>query len=604
MLSPKHLIFLFVVLVAGCEKGSESFSSAGPSANAALSDLTIYDASLDQFFQPGVFSYSSTVDFLTASITVTAITSDQNATIMVNGNNAQSAVPTEPIPLMEGENTITIVVMAEDGSATESYSIRVTRQAINSFSQQAYIKASRSVPDAEFGRAVSISGDTLAVGAPREDNSARGINGNQDAGQAIKSGAVYVFVRDGSGMWSQQAYIKASNADPNDKFGTDVALDGNTLIVGAPGEQSVATGIGGDQSDNTIPSGSGSGAVYVFTRDASGAWAQQEYIKASNTDAFDSFGSRVALSNDTIAVGVFNEDSDSSGIDSDQNNNEQPDSGAVYVFVRNGANNWSQEAYIKASNSEGNDLFGFSIAMHEDTIAVGSMREDSDSRGINGDQSNNNSFDSGAAYVFRRDESGNWSQEAYLKASNNDEFDSFGVSIAIHSNTIVVGADEEDSSTTGVDGDQFDNSLPRAGAAYVFHRDDMGMWSQEAYIKSSNTDDDLFGVPMSLFKDTLVIGAIRESSGTAGINGNEMDNSEPRAGAAYIFVRSGSGVWEQKAYVKSSNTDPNDHFAIDVSIANGSLAIGANDESSNAIGVNGNQNDNSSRSSGAVYVFQ
>jgi hypothetical protein len=131
-----------------------------------------------------------------------------------------------------------------------------TRDTSGDWSQQAYIKASNTEAGDGF-RAVALDGDTLAVGAGGEDSSATGVNGDQDDNSADDSGAVYVFTRDASGDWSQQAYIKASNTEAGDGFRA-VALDGETLVVGAPDEDS---SVNGDQADN---SASRSGAVYVF----------------------------------------------------------------------------------------------------------------------------------------------------------------------------------------------------------------------------------------------------------------------------------------------------------------------------------------------------
>jgi uncharacterized Zn-binding protein involved in type VI secretion len=137
---------------------------------------------------------------------------------------------------------------------------------------------------------------------------------------------VYVFTRSGT-TWSQQAYLKASNTDAGDVFGVPVTLDGDTLAVGAVLESSNATGVDGDQADNTA---GGSGAVYVFTRSGR-TWSQQAYLKASNTDAGDRFGWSVALDGDTLAVGARLEDSNATGVDGDQADNSADDSGAMYV---------------------------------------------------------------------------------------------------------------------------------------------------------------------------------------------------------------------------------------------------------------------------------
>src|SRR5262247_2168922 len=237
--------------------------------------------------------------------------------------------------------------------------------------QVTYVKASNTHMGDHFGNGgtleghgVALSGDgnTLAVGAPYESSNAKGINGNQNDNSLYAAGAVYVFVRRND-AWTQQAYIKASNPGQSDKFGFVVALsqDGNTLAVSAPGEASAAKGINGDQNDNSIPE---AGAAYVFTR-AGTTWSQQAYIKASNTgepgvgDQFadgDRFGFSLALSADgnTLAAGAIAEDSGTKGINGDQSDNSQQGSGAVYVFFRNGSA-WSQQAYVKDSNTDAND---------------------------------------------------------------------------------------------------------------------------------------------------------------------------------------------------------------------------------------------------------
>ena len=196
-------------------------------------------------------------------------------------------------------------------------------------------------------------------------------------------------------------YIKASNTDAGDRFGRSISLsaDGNTLAVGADSDSSNATGINGDQSNNDARY---SGAVYIFIRSADNTWMQQAYIKASNTDANDNFGYSISLSADgnTLAVGARGEASNATGIDGDQNNDGATDSGAAYIFTRS-AGSWEQQAYIKASNTDANDNFGYSISLSADgnTLAVGAW-EDSDATGINGDQTNGDAKRSGAVYLY------------------------------------------------------------------------------------------------------------------------------------------------------------------------------------------------------------
>jgi len=156
-------------------------------------------------------------------------------------------------------------------------------------------------------------------------------------------------------------------------------------------------GVNGDELDN---SASSSGAAYVFVRNA-GIWSQQAYLKASNTNAGDSFGTRVALDGDTLLVSS-NEASNATGVDGDDSDNSAPLSGAVYVFIRSGGS-WSQENYLKASNTDGDDRFGRwnGIALGGDTVVIGACREDSNATGMNGDELDNSSIDSGAVYIFK-----------------------------------------------------------------------------------------------------------------------------------------------------------------------------------------------------------
>jgi hypothetical protein len=151
----------------------------------------------------------------------------------------------------------------------------------------------------------------------------------------------------------QQAYLKASNAESNDYMGFSVAIDGDTVVVGAPDENSSATGVNGNQADNTCFR---SGAAYVFVRSGT-TWTQQAYLKASNTGSIDDFGVSVAISGDTIIVGARTEDSAATGVNGNQADNSADGAGAAYVFVRSGTT-WTQQAYLKASNAAGREFFG------------------------------------------------------------------------------------------------------------------------------------------------------------------------------------------------------------------------------------------------------
>ena len=360
---------------------------------------------------------------------------------------------------------------------------------------------------------------------------------------AESAGAAYVFTRAGT-RWSQQAYIKAWNADPGDFFGHEVALsaDGRTLAVGAHGEGSSATGIGGDQSDNSI---AGAGAVYVFTRTIEG-WVPEAYIKANTSDR-NSFGGgfpgggALALSavGSRLAVGAPTDEA----LPTRPGGVGLPDRpyrvGAAYVFTRSGTA-WSQEAYLKASNAAFANYFGTALAMSADgaTLAVSSLYEGSRATGVDGDQLNVDADESGATYVFTR-VGARWSQQAYVKASNTGAGDWFGVAMALSADgaMLAVGAMEEDSRAKFGDDDQFDDSMTEAGAVYVFVRSG-GRWSQSDYIKAPNTGTlHWFGFSVALSDDaaTLAVGAPGEGSDEVGVDGDHMFDGAPLSGAAYVY---------------------------------------------------------------------
>jgi hypothetical protein len=320
------------------------------------------------------------------------------------------------------------------------------------WSQQAYLKASNTGNGDNFGKAVSISGDTIIVGAYNEDSNATGVNGVQTNNLTGNSGAAYVFVRSGTN-WSQQAYLKASNTALADYFGYSVSVFGDTAVVGAWGESSI---------------NSDSGAAYIFARSGTN-WSQQAYLRASNAGsagANNEFGFAVSVAGNIVVVGAPYESSSATGVNGNQTNINAFSSGAVYVFARDGAT-WTQEAYLKASNTGNNDYFGTSVFLSGDTLAVGASGEDSNAIGIGGDGSNNLTASSGAAYVFTRKGS-LWSQQAYVKPSNTDTNDQFGIAVAMSGDTLVVGAYGEDSNATGINGNQANNSAGNSGAAYVY----------------------------------------------------------------------------------------------------------------------------------------
>ncbi len=363
-----------------------------------------------------------------------------------------------------------------------------------------------------YANSVALSGDgkLAAVGMRCDMSSSSGINGAEVTTDMLScSGSVRIYRQDG-GSWKQEAYVKAATAHPNDSFGAAVALseDATTLVVGADGDAQNAKGIDGVSSGATL---SNSGAAYIFHRTSSGTWTQEAYLKASSPNENDHFGISVAISNSGIvAVGAHG---DAKGGSGSENDNSLPGSGAVYAFRRESDGKWKQQSYIKASNADVSDRFGFRVVLSADgaTLAASAMGEASNSVGVGGDEGNNNAADSGAVYIFQGINGGPWVQKAYIKASNTEKSDSFGSALALSSDgsTLGVGAPKEDSSATGLNGVQNDNNSSDSGAAYIF-RLSGSTWTQTAYVKASDTHPSAgFGSSLSMSRDgsTLVVGA-------------------------------------------------------------------------------------------------
>ena len=587
---------VFLLSSCGGGGGSGAAPPAGPTPgdDASLAELTL-SSELDQPFQSNQTDYTSSVGFLGTTVVVTPTAADPAATVTVNGSVVPSGTASPPLPLTEGTNRIETTVTAEDGS-TRRYTIDVAREDLGAFAQRAYGKASTTDEGDFLGWSVALAGDTLAIGMPRENSAATGVNGDATDDGAPLSGAVVVFERVGD-AWRQEAYLKASNTGPGDAFGFAVALSGDTLVVGAPSEESSATGIDGDEtSDDAIASG----AAYVFRRTGA-AWRQEAYLKASNTDRGDFFGFSVALSGDTLAVGAPEEDSSATNVNGDGTDDGASSSGAVYLFEREG-DTWGQEAYLKASNTDADDEFGEHLALSGDTLAVGAVFEDSAATGVGGDETDDGAADAGAVYLFTQDAAG-WRQETYLKAPNTGEDDQFGSALALSGATLAVGAIREDSAATGANGDATNDDAPKSGAVYLFERSEAG-WRPEAYLKASNTDpEDNFGRAVDLAGGTLAVGALNEDGNAFGVNGDGTNDDALRSGAVYLFERDRDG-WRPRVYLKASNTDAFDRFGSALALAGDTLVVGAPEEDGGSTGIGGDPEDDSAQVSGAVYLFR
>jgi len=401
-----------------------------------------------------------------------------------------------------------VVIEVEDGEATYPLTIDPI------FGVQQKLLAATWAANDCFGYRVALDGDTLVVGAPCAN-----------WGQ----GSVYVFTRNGA-TWTQQQKLIADDGAAGDSFGSTVTLDGDTLAVGAEWD-----GIGANAYQ---------GSAYVFTR--SGAtWTQQQKLIADDGAYGDNFGTAVAVNGDTLVVGANRA---TIGANIDQ--------GSVYVFTRSGAT-WTQQQKLIANDGAVYENFGQAVALKGDTLVVGVQWDDI---GANGSQ--------GSAYVFTRS-GATWILQQKLIANDGAESDNFGFAVSLDGDTLAVGAR---SATIGANWEQ--------GSAYVFTRSG-AMWTQQQkLIANDGAVGDFFGYAVALDGDLLVVGASNDDNGA---NANQ--------GSAYVFTLSGS-TWTQQQKLIANDGAKDDGFGIAVALSGHTFVVGS---AGDDIGVNLDQ--------GSAYVF-
>ena len=354
-----------------------------------------------------------------------------------------------------------------------------------------------------FGVSVDISGETAVIGA-------RGGIVGEDA-----VGAAYIFTENEPPFWNQHTKLVASDRNEGDQFGFAVAISGNEVITGAPRHSA---------------GGPNSGAAYIFEQKESGAWVENIKLSDGETASEDQFGISVAIHGNLAISGA------------QQNDDIAPNAGAAYIFERSNAI-WLERAKIIANDAKAGDLFGNTVAISGETAVIGAPGVDDAGP------------EAGAAYVFGRS-GDNWIQQAKLIGNDIGTFDQFGAAIAIHENTVIVGAYGKDEG--GVD----------TGAAYVFGRSGTS-WIQQAKLTHQNAvPGDLFGFAVAVYGNNALIGA------------HGSDATGPDSGTAYIFTRNG-GTWTQNTQLIPNDSGLGDEFGYAVDLTNGIAIIGAPKEDRN-----------------------
>ena len=375
-------------------------------------------------------------------------------------------------------------------------------------SPPAYIEVAKlTASDGEardyFGATLTVEGDTILVGQ-----------------YSRYEGPIPVYIYTNTGdVWTEQGKLTSSDNDDY-FFGYSVSIDGDTALIGAP--------FGGYEYDP--------GTAYVFVR-TSDTWSEQAQLRPSGW--VDIFAWSVSIDGDTAVVGGILDD--------------QPgENGSAYVYVRDDGI-WTEQAILKPSGSTGEDqgeeTFGNAVAIDSDTIVVGNGFDWNSQKRV--------------VYVFTRT-NGVWTEQAKLKASDDDIYLGFGSSVALDGDTAVIGAP----------GGYFG----RIGGAYVFKRTN-GIWTEQAILTAEDlVAGDRFATSVSVSGDTLVVGGIQDY------------RQDDRNGFAYVFVRD-NGTWIERAKIRGSDSEAGDYFGASVSISGNIVAAGATRDDDNGI------------NSGSAYVF-
>jgi hypothetical protein len=372
------------------------------------------------------------------------------------------------------------------------------------------------------GRSVDIDGDTAIISADNDS-----IDGTPNG---ARTGAAYIFVRTGA-TWTQQARLTPPDGATGDDFSYGVAISGDTAIVGA--------------YDHKVGANTGQGAAYIYTRSGT-TWTLQQKITANDGAASDSFGLSVDISGDTAVVSAAGDDVFAT------NDNR----GSVYVFARTGTT-WAQQAKFNAQADKVGNAFGVDVAVDGNTVVVGNSLE---TIGTTQNQ--------GAVYVFTRTGATWTEQQRLFKATGGANGDGFGVSVAIHGETLVVGA-------AGF------SAVGNKGTAYVYTRANSA-WTLQQQLLSNDLDfNDQLGKAVGISGDTIILGAFGDAFGAN--NSNQ--------GSAYIFKRAGS-TWTQTQKLFAIDGSQADFFGVSVAVSGDYAIAGAHGDD---VGENQEQ--------GSAYIF-
>jgi len=384
------------------------------------------------------------------------------------------------------------------------------------------------------GSSVSIDGNIAIIGAP------------QGGANATATGMAIIYaLNSNTNTWEELKRLAPIDGEFGDNFGNSVSISGDNIIIGS-------------QGDRDEFYGSFTGSAYIFSKNAGGLnnWGQVKKILPSDPRTRDNFGNSVSISNDVVIIGSLNDDDAGSA------------SGSAYVFGKNvgGTNNWGEVKKLVASDASGGDNFGHSVSISNGLAVVGAWRKDEAGT------------DSGAAYIFSKDQGGsnNWGEVKKLSASDGSAFDNFSSSVAISGSTVIIGSPNDD-----------DNGNA-SGSAYLYEQNTGGSnnWGEvKKLLPSDGGIRDYFGNSVSIDNDIVIIGS----------RGDDFGPSNVDFGSTFIFREDagGSANWGEVLKLSASDGTTSDNFGLSVSI-----------EGENVIISTGTNSPTFSPGNGSIYFFE
>ncbi len=366
------------------------------------------------------------------------------------------------------------------------------------------------IPTGNYGRSVAIDGDLMAVGAPTANG----------------GGAVYIHGRNigGTNTWGLIKQLPAPNSG---RFGWSVALQGDTLVVGAENEESSPL--------------TAYGKVYIYQKDEGGAdnWGEVTSFRAPELSTYQGFGDTVALDGDTLVVGAPGDN----------------DIGKVFIFERNqgGPDHWGFVTSLQQQYIRNNARFGDEVDIDGDVIVIGAPGQ------------------AGSAFLYERNAGGpdNWGLVHTFDADDAKSGDHFGDRVSLDGDRLAVG-----SYTNCGDG----LTCAHLGAVYIFERNYTGTdaWGQRLkIIAPDQADDDDFGRDVLLQGDRLLVGATGD------------DDNAQNSGSVYVFDRmqNGADSWGLVKKLQAFDAAADDWFGFAIAAEGSTIAIGARNRASDAGGV-------------------